>query len=162
MVSHGNGGQQVLYVIGTYQMGIHGIPVGEIAEKGILYAPAEGEERLAADHFSLDADIHIVALSVEDHLLGLPVTCHLHQVLVIRINKNRYDRMTVLVVGLDEVVIEFTLRLLHALKRTEALQVSAAHTGDQSAGRLCRLNEGLDVAGVGGPHLYHGNLMFFL
>ena len=34
-----------------------------------------------------------------------------------------------------------------------------AHVGDEAAGGLCRLGEGLDVAGVAGPHLNDGYLV---
>ena len=72
------------------------------------------------------------------------------------------------VVGIDEdeavltcpqEVVEFALGLDDTLEGTETLQVGFTHIGDQTAGGLCRLCQGLDVPRMTGAHLDDGNLM---
>ena len=59
----------------------------------------------------------------------------------------------------NEVVVEFALRLLHALKGAEALQVRPADIGDKPIVRRCYLYQLAYVARVRSAHLHNSQLM---
>ena len=91
-------------------------------------------------------------MAVADDAVEAPLLRHGDEMLVGGVEEHQSA------VGLEEVV-ELALGALHALERSEALQMGAADVGDEAAGGLNVFHELLDVARVGGAHLDDGNLV---
>ena len=126
-------------------MGLNLMPVETLS------APTELEERCARDDFA--PYIAFLVLAVSDEAINVALFCHLHQVLIVGIDEYKG------IVGRKE-IIELSLGCLNALETTEALQVGTTYIRNHTASRLHVCNEFLDVAWVGGSHLYDGYLMF--
>lgn len=140
-----NGGQHVVHVVSTYKMRVHLIDIGLTVDM-----PAEGKEGLT--HADLTLHLRVAVSAIADDALQLTLLRHIDEMLVAGIEEDKT------VVGFEE-VIELTLGLHYALKRTEALQVRAADVGDQSACRLHIVNQSFDVAGMRSTHLHHSDLV---
>ena len=59
----------------------------------------------------------------------------------------------------NQEIIQLALGLADTLEGAEALQVGTTHIGDEATGRLGRLYQRLDVAGMRSTHLYDGNVV---
>ena len=117
-----------------------------------LGAPAELQKRSARDN--LAPNIAAVFLAVGDESVDIALVCHLHQMLIVGIDEYQS------IAGSKEVV-KFALGLLYSLKTAETLQVGTTHIGDHAAGRFHVFYEFLDVARMGSPHFYNGNLVLW-
>ena len=145
MKTDGDGGKHIVDIVGADEMSLNLMPVETFC------APAEFQERSAGDDFS--PYIAVFVLAVGDEAVDVALLSHLHQVLVVGIDEDEG------IVGC-EVIIEFSLGLLHAFETSESLQVGTAHIGNHAAGRLHVFHELSDVIRMGSAHLYNGNLVF--
>jgi len=146
MKSDGDGGKHVVDVVRADEMSLNLMPVETLG------APAELQEWGAGDDFS--PYIAVSVLAVGDEAVDVALLSHLHQMLVVGIDEDEG------IVGC-EVIIEFSLGLLHAFEASESLQVGTAHVGNHTAGRLHVFHEFPDVAWMGSAHLYNGNLILW-
>lgn len=146
METDGDGGQHVVHVVGSDEMGGDLMPPVACG----LGLPTEAEERGATGDLTAHGDP--LSTAVADRP-GQSVG-NGHQQRIVGI-----DECDAILVGAQE-VIEFALGVEHALQRTETLKMGAADIGDQSAGRLDQIDQRADVAGMACSHLDDGNIMF--
>ena len=146
MKSDGDGGKHVVDVVGADEVGLNLMPVETLG------APAALQEWGAGDDFS--PYIAVSVLAVGDEAVDVALLCHLHQVLVVGVDEDEG-------IAGCEVIIEFSLGLLHAFETSKSLKVGTAHIGNHAAGWFHVFHELSDVIRMGSTHLYNGNLIFW-
>ena len=106
MKTDGDGGKHVVDIVRADEMSLNLMPVETLG------APAELQEWGAGDDFS--PYIAVFILAVGDEAVDVALLSHLHQMLVVGIDEDEG------IVGC-EVIIEFSLGLLHAFETSESL-----------------------------------------
>ena len=155
--AYGDGGQEVVDVVGADELRLHLMPLGAatfLLKHHQRFAPTELQEGITFDDLARDTAVPVVGIGGVGRHPDLFVVADLtHQVLVVGIDEDET------VLAATEEVVELAFGPDDTLEGSEAQQMGAAYVGDQTAGGLCRLCECLDVARMAGTHLDDGDLV---